>query len=157
MRDGSFPHLLSLPSRALKGDHMSYNVKMDGVLVIDACIDMDILADTVNKTIYGDAVEAIEETDDQITLAVGSYGEYKEEVVCSLLKEIEPFTLSGEIDCFGEDNSIWRHYYDRSKHNWIKQTGSIKYDTGGTIIDFIIARNKAAKSKERFINGHSDI
>ena len=106
MRDGSFPHLLSLPSRALKGDHMSYNVKMDGVLVIDACIDMDILADTINKTIYGDAVEAIEETDDQITLAVGSYGEYKEEVVCSLLKEIEPFTLSGEIDCFGEDNSI---------------------------------------------------
>ena len=131
---------------------MSYYATINGVIEVSSDADPIMLLDLIKDPTYSEAIEVIEEADNHFTLVFGCYGDYKEDEICSFLKEIESYTLSGEIDYYGEDNRFWRHYFDRSKHCWIEQNGFVQYLPRGRTLDFIIAMNKANRSKEQYAN-----
>ena len=136
MRDGSIP---ALPSRALKGVHMSYYATIDGAFEISREFDLDILLEKIQSSHYSESIEIISEDAAGYTLC---YANYREDEIAAFLKLIEPNTISGEIEYIGEDNAFWRHYFDPSKKRWVEQSGHISYEKRCVFMDSLLEHCK---------------
>ena len=62
------------------------------------------------------------------------YTEYTDDAAWAFLAEIAPHTVSGEIVYQGEDNTWWRHRFDKEKREWLEEEGYIAYEDGGKSI-----------------------
>lgn len=125
---------------------MSYYATIDGAFEISHGMDLDKLLDMIHDSSYSDAIEIISEDGKGFTLTFGCYGDYKEDEIIAFLKEIEPHTISGEIDYYAEGNEFWRHYFIPGK-GWVEQYGFIKYETRYRTIDSMLEKIKAAADK----------
>lgn len=139
MRDGSIP---ALPSRALKGEHMSYYATIDGAFEISREFDLDILLEKIQSSHYSESIEIISEDAAGYTLVFNCYANYREDEIAAFLKLIEPNTISGEIEYIGEDNAFWRHYFDPSKKRWVEQSGHISYEKRCVFMDSLLEHCK---------------
>ena len=125
---------------------MSYYATIDGAFEISHGMDLDKLLDMIDDSSYSNAIEIISEDADGFTLVFDCYGDYKEDEIIAFLKEIEPHTISGEIDYYAEGNEFWRHYFIPGK-GWVEQYGFIKYEARYRTIESMSEKIKAAAGK----------
>ena len=79
------------------------------------------------QEIVNEGKELFENFDiDGCFISFGGDGKYYEDSVYEYLEKLNPYTLSGEIEFRGEDNSLWRFVFKDDE--WVEESGSVIYE-----------------------------
>ena len=116
---------------------MGYYATMDGSITLRKPIAQETILERIGDFAYENEPEVTDETDRTVTFRFGGYQRYYDEEIFDFLAEIESATESGEITYFGEDNSLWRHYFDPEQKHWVEQNGYVEYEKAGKTIPAI--------------------
>lgn len=116
---------------------MGYYATIDGEITLKKPVGIEAILDRISDFIYENEPEVSNETDDNVTFRFGGYQRYHDDEIFDFLAETETITVAGEITYFGEDNSLWRHYFDPSKKRWFEQNGHVEYESEGKTITSI--------------------
>ena len=74
---------------------------------------------------------------------------WTDDAAWAFLAEIAPYTVDGEIDYAGDDNTYWRHRFDQEKGEWLEEEGYIAYEDGGKSIQELLSfRNEPEKDSQ---------
>lgn len=96
----------------VKMDSVPTDKTMDDIQAVFACCEYDLINNFL--TIYGN-------------------GKYRDEDVISILEQIKPSVINGEICFTGEDDSHWRFVYRNG--NWEEEQGEISYNSDNQILN----------------------
>ncbi len=124
---------------------MSYYATIDGMITLRKEVDRDEVLKRLDSFLEECDPEIMSEEDENFTLYFGGYQNYDDDAIRCFLVDIQPHTISGVITYCGEDNSLWRHFYDPSSKVWVEQDGYVAYEDNGKSVESLIEH--AAKQK----------
>ena len=113
---------------------MSYYATFDALITLSRDVDMEAISQEAERAFCVRETVIDMVTDTTFDLWFGEYTEYTDDVAWAFLAEIAPHTVSGEIVYQGEDNTWWRHRFDKKKREWMEEEGYIAYEDGGKSI-----------------------
>ena len=112
---------------------MGYSATFDGMIILSTKLDPLELQKKAQE-VFLNNVAVTDLCEQDYTLWLGGYERYHDDEVFAFLRQINPFTISGEIEYCGDDNSLWRHVYDSKRKQWMEQDGEIVYESDGQTI-----------------------
>ena len=113
---------------------MSYYATFDALITLSRDVDMEAISQEAERAFCVRETVIDMVTDTTFDLWFGEYTEYTDDAAWAFLVEIAPYTESGEIVYQGEDNTWWRHRFDKEKREWLEEEGYIAYEDGGKSI-----------------------
>ena len=126
---------------------MSYYATFDALITLSRDVDMEAISQEAERAFCVRETVIDNVTDTTFDLWFGEYTDYTDDAAWAFLADIEPHTVSGEIVYQGEDNTWWRHRFDKEKREWMEEEGYIEYeDVGKSIRDMLDIREKPEKS-----------
>ncbi len=102
---------------------MSYYATFDALITLSRAVDMEAIAREAERVFCVRETVIDMVTDTTFDLWFGEYTEYTDDAAWAFLAEIAPHTVSGEIVYQGEDNTWWRHRFDKKKREWLEEEG----------------------------------
>ena len=117
---------------------MSYYATIDGMITLRKEVDRDDTLKRLDSFLEECDPEIMSEEDENFTLYFGGYQNYDDDAIRRFLADIQPYTISGVITYCGEDNSLWRHFFDPSNKIWVEQDGYVAYEDNGKSVESLI-------------------
>ena len=128
---------------------MSYYATFDASITLSRDLDMDAIMEEVKRAFCVPEAGIDNVTDKSYDLWFGEYTDYTDDAVWAFLAEIAPYTVDGEIDYAGDDNTYWRHRFDKEKGEWLEEEGYIAYEDGGKSVQELLSfRNEPEKDSQ---------
>ena len=112
---------------------MGYSATFDGMIILSTKLDPLELQEKAQE-VFLNNVAVTDLCDHDYTLWLGGYERYLDDEVFAFLQHIRPYTISGEIEYCGDDNSLWRHVFDPERKQWLEQDGEVVYESDGQTI-----------------------
>ena len=126
---------------------MSYYATFDAQITLSREVDMEAISQEAERAFCVRETVIDNVTDSTFDLWFGEYTDYTEDAAWAFLAEIAPHTVSGEIVYQGEDNTRWRHRFDKTKGEWMEEEGYIEYeDVGKSVKKLLDQRNEQQKT-----------
>ena len=113
---------------------MGFYATFDAMITVSHSVDKDAIIQKIQDAFETHEVVVSGGTENSYDLWFGEYSNYRDDAIYAFLAEIEPYTISGEIEYTGDDNSNWRHVFDSASHEWIEQDGYVAYKEEGSTI-----------------------
>ena len=128
---------------------MSYYATFDAMITLSRDVDMEAIAWEAERAFCVRETVIDMVTDTTFDLWFGEYTEYTDDAAWAFLAKIAPHTVSGEIVYQGEDNTWWRHRFDKKKGEWLEEEGYIAYEDGGKSVQELLSfRNEPEKDSQ---------
>ena len=128
---------------------MSYYATFDATITLSRDLDMDAIMEEAKRAFCVPEAGIGIVTDKTYDLWFGEYTDYTDDAAWAFLAEIAPYTVDGEIDYAGDDNTYWRHRFDQEKGEWVEEEGYIAYEDGGKSIQELLSfRNEPEKDSQ---------
>lgn len=126
---------------------MSYYATFDALITLSREVDMEAIAEEAKRAFCAKDKVIDNVTDTTFDLWLGDHTDYTDHAAWAFLAEITPHTISGEIVYEGEDNTWWRHRFDKTKGEWMEEEGYIEYeDVGKSVKKLLNQRNEQQKT-----------
>ena len=126
---------------------MSYYATFDATITLSRDLDMDAILEEAKRAFCVPEAGIDNVTDKTYDLWFGEYTDYTDDAAWAFLAEITPHTVSGEIVYQGEDNTWWRHRFDKAKGEWLEEEGYIAYeDSGKSVRELLDLREEPEKN-----------
>jgi len=128
---------------------MSYYATFDALITLSRDLDMDEISQEAERDFCLRETVIDNVTDTTFDLWFGEYTDYTDDAAWAFLAKITPHTVSGEIVYQGEDNTYWRHRFDKEKGEWLEEEGYIDYEDGGKSVQELLSfRNEPEKDSQ---------
>ena len=125
---------------------MSYYATFDALITLSREVDKEAIAEEAERAFCARETVIDNETDTTFDLWLGDRSDYTDDAVWTFLAEIAPHTVTGEIVYQGEDNTWWRHRFDKTKGEWMEEEGYIEYEVvGKSVRKLLDQRNEKQK------------
>ncbi len=122
---------------------MSYYAIFDALITLSREVDKEAIAEEAERAFCAQETVIDNETDTTFDLWLGDRSDYTDDAAWAFLAEIAPHTVSGEIVYQGEDNTWWRHRFDKKKREWLEEEGYIEYeDVGKSVRELLDLRDE---------------
>ncbi len=127
---------------------MSYYATFDATITLSRDLDMDAVVEEAKRAFCVPEAGIDNVTGKTFDLWFGEYTDYTDDAAWTFLAKITPHTVSGEIVYQGEDNTWWRHRFDKEKGEWLEEEGYIEYEEGGkSIRELLSVREESFKNE----------
>ena len=113
---------------------MSYYATIEGMITLKKPVVNDAILARISEFSPEFEPEVFSEDETSVTFWFGGYQRYYDDEIFDFLAEVETCTESGEITYVGEDNTLWRHYFDPEQKRWFEQNGYVEYEKEGKTI-----------------------
>lgn len=133
---------------------MSFYATIDGMITLRKEVDKDGILKRLDSFLEECDPEIMSEEDENFTLYFGGYQNYNDDSIRHFLVDIQPNTIAGVITYCGEDNSLWRHFFDPHSKVWVEQDGYVAYEEDGkSVVSLIEHEDNQKKTIEKAVHG----